>query len=1406
VAAIMLLRPATMHRGRIHEVMMSSTTGRVAAGRPRRVARTADLDFLAGGGEMGELARRHDWSSTPLGSPSQWPQSLRTATSIMLCSRYPMFVWWGRELINLYNDAYRPFLGAKHPHSLGRPAEEVWSEIWQLIGPRTRAVLERAESTFDEALLLIMERFGYPEETYFTFSYSPIRGEDGGVAGLFCAVSDDTRRVIGERRLRLLGEVASTAPETHSPEQVCLAAADCLTRSGRDLPFALLYLTGPAGTSARLVAKTDTSAMSDLEAIVPLDTTQSLWPLRQVFLEGNPVVVENLRDRLALPAGVWDRPPERAVVVPLRERAQSAVAGFLIAGLNPYLLFDEGYRGFVGLLADQIAAGIARARAYQEERRRAEALAEIDLAKTAFFSNVSHEFRTPLTLMLGPIDEAAAHPATPEAVRSHLDLARRNALRLLKLVNTLLDFARIEAGRVQVSYEPTDLAALTRDLASAFRSAMERAGLVLLVECDELEEPAYVDRDMWEKIVLNLLSNALKFTLEGKVTVRLRRQADSAVLEVADTGIGVPTQELPRLFERFHRVEGTAGRTQEGSGIGLALVQELVRLHGGTIEASSEPGVGTTFQVVMPLGSAHLPRERIKAPRSGASTALGPQAFVQEALRWTAETGESYPTMRPLGESPAPPLDSRFLRTAGSRILLADDNADMRSYVCDLLSPAYRIEMVIDGEQALAAARRERPDLILADIMMPRLDGLGLLKAVRDEPGLRDIPLILLSARAGQESRLEGLDAGADDYLVKPFTARELLTRIGTLLELTRMRRESEERFRAFVSATSDIIYRMSPDWSELRQLDGRNFVPDTGDPSRTWLDKYVHPQDQPRVIAAFREAIRTKGIFQLEHRVRRVDGSWGWVFSRAIPLKDAAGNITEWFGAASDVTARRDAEHVRGWLGAIIESSNDAIVSKTLDGIVTSWNPAAVQLFGYEPAEIIGKPITTIIPPELQAEEAEFLARLRRGERIEHHETVRITKDGRAIEVALTISPIQDERGAIIGASKIARDIAAQKRAERALREADRRKDEFLALLGHELRNPLSPIRSASELLSRTLADDAPAQVSVEMIKRQSAHLTRLVDDLLDIGRITQGRIHLKLCPLDLASVIAQAIETVEPLLREKEHQVSIVSSYQPLYVQGDFARLVQCVVNILTNAAKYTEREGQIRIVTRAEGPNAVIEVSDTGAGIAPDLLPLVFDLFVQSDRTLDRAQGGLGIGLSVVKRLIEMHSGEVTAESGGIGQGSTFLIRLPRIARPEAAARPDELRSPPRRVLIVDDNVDAADSLAMLLSHAGHETQVAYSGREALERVECFEPQLALLDIGLPEMDGYELASRLRALPRLSRTRLIALTGYGQSEDRKRSQEAGFDDHLVKPVDLAALERALAGMERPEAGTRD
>ena len=380
--------------------------------------------------------------------------------------------------------------------------------------------------------------------------------------------------------------------------------------------------------------------------------------------------------------------------------------GFLLNDVSRLMRqrFDERSRSFFELVAGQIDAAIADAQAYEAERRRAEALAELDRAKTAFFSNVSHELRTPLTLLLGPLEEAIVNDGVPDPVRERLELAQRNAVRLQRLVNSLLDFSRIEAGRAHAYYESTDLAALTRDLASTFRSAMERAGLGFTVDCPPFGEPVFVDREMWEKIVLNLLSNAFKFTLDGQVAVRLRPAGDDALLEVRDSGSGIPAHELPRLFERFHRVEGTRSRTHEGSGIGLALVSELVKLHRGRLEVDSTVGQGSCFRVRIPLGAAHLPPERIRGGAvESALNLASARSFVDEALRWLPDAdGAGAAPVQLLAGDLLTPADRRFASAFGARVLLADDNADMRDYVRELLAPYYVVETVADGQQALA--------------------------------------------------------------------------------------------------------------------------------------------------------------------------------------------------------------------------------------------------------------------------------------------------------------------------------------------------------------------------------------------------------------------------------------------------------------------------------------------------------------------------------------------------------------------------------------------------------------------------------------------------------------------------------------------------------------------------------
>ncbi len=742
-----------------------------------------------GGGELGERIESHDWSGT-LGRIEDWPQSLKTAVQIMLTSRQPIWIGWGPDLTYLYNDPYKTIIGDKHPWALGRPTKDVWREIWKDIGPMLAHAMGGEEGTYVEEQLLIMERSGFREETYYTFSYTPITDEAGKTSGIFCANTDDTQRVVGERQLALLRELATAGSEARTLNEVFGKNARALATNPRDLPFAYVYLAEPDGKTISLVSSTHGSDHPAAPNTVVLDEP-SRWPFADVIGEQSICMLERIQERFGpmFPTGgFWTEAPARAVLIPIPARGETGRRGVLVAGLNPFRPFDDGYRGFLTLAAGEIAASLANAQAYEEERRRAEALAELDRAKTLFFSNISHEFRTPLTLMLGPIEEILAKPADRVFAdnRALVQVAHRNSLRLLKLVNSLLDFSRIEAGRAHASYAATDLAALTSDLASNFQSACTRAGLHLIVDCPPLAETVFVDREMWEKIVLNLLSNAFKFTLEGEIAVRLRGVHGFAELTVSDTGVGIPEQELPRLFERFHRIEGQRGRSFEGSGIGLALVQELVKLHGGSIRVESFEGHGTTFTITVPFGRTHLPQDRIGGERNVASTAVRARTYVDEAVRWLG--GEDTPAEVPAG---AEPIQNPPPQLAGARILLADDNADMRVYVRRLLEPYCHVEAVADGQAALEALQTRPVDLVLTDVMMPRLDGFELLRAIRSDPARADVPVVLLSARADEEAKLEGLNTGADDYLVKPFNARELLARIGANLNLAKLRKQA---------------------------------------------------------------------------------------------------------------------------------------------------------------------------------------------------------------------------------------------------------------------------------------------------------------------------------------------------------------------------------------------------------------------------------------------------------------------------------------------------------------------------------------------------------------------------------------------------------------------------------------
>ena len=1144
-----------------------------------------ELSFLSGGGEMGARMRAFDWSSSPVGPAADWPQSLKTAVSICIGSRYPIVIWWGNpEYTMFYNDGYIPVLGVtKHPGWLGRSGRDCWKEIWSTVGPMLESVFETGEATWSEDLLLVMERNIPREENYFTFSYSPIRDDEGKIPGIFCACYESTGQVIGERRLQTLRDLGRTVIEVKSADEACKAAARTLESNPYDVPFALIYVLDESGQQANLVAATglkDSAHSIPKQVSLTDKSVDTTWPFRQVFETGKGRIVSDLAARFgSLPGGPWPEPTEAAFVLPIVAPGVLKPTGFLVGGLSPRRVIDADYRSFFDLIAGHVGTAMANARAYEEERKRAEALAEIDRAKTAFFSNVSHEFRTPLTLMLGPLEEALRVEALLPDVRDRLDVAHRNSIRLLKLVNTLLDFSRIEAGRIEAVYEPVDLCNLTEELASVFRSAVETAGLSLVVDCSPLETPVYVDREMWEKIVFNLLSNAFKFTFEGEIKVTLREEEKRVVLTVSDTGTGIPEEELTHLFERFHRVKGARGRSYEGSGIGLALVQELVKLHGGTVSVASELERGSTFTVTIPSGTAHLPTDRLGGARRLASTSLRSDAYVDETLKWLPVNGHEVENLSSSSPQTRP------------RILLADDNGDMRDYVSRLLSGKYEVETVGDGEAALQAARVKEFDLVLSDVMMPKLDGFGLLQALRNEERTRTIPVILLSARAGEESRVEGLGAGADDYLVKPFSARELLARVEAHLSLQRERKRSEEK---------------------LEEL------------------------------------------------------------------------------------------------------------------------------------------------------------------------------------------------------------MALEKKARISAEVANRIKDDFLAMLSHELRTPLNAIVGWTHLLKTGTLNERDRARGIDVIERNASAQRAIIDELLDVSRIITGKLTLEPQPLDPATVVDAAVDAIRPAALAKEIEIATSIERNRGLIAGEAVRLQQVIWNLLSNAVKFTPKRGRVTVELRVVGRNFEISIGDSGEGIEPDFLPFIFERFRQADTSAKRKHGGLGVGLSIVRSLVELHGGEVSAMSDGPGKGAKFIVRLPIIGLADAdvagahapAARwqqnaqgDDALDAQTEllagvKVLALDDQEDTLDLITLALMRHGAEVRAVSSAASALQTAVEWKPDVIVSDIGLPEMDGYDFIRALREVEGDGkRIPAIALTGYAGAVDESKALNAGYELHFSKPINLSEIARTIA-----------
>lgn len=1310
--------------------------------------------LFIGSSELAGLIKDFDWASTSIGPPETWPDSLKTAVRIMLTSQQPIWIGWGDDLTFLYNDPYKSIIGGKHPRALGQPTRVVWHEIWNDIAPLLTKAMSGSEGTYVEAQLLIMERNGFPEETYYTFSYSPIPDADGLPAGIFCANTDDTQRVISERQLSLLRELASRAAEARSVGEACERSAAAIATDLRDLPFAMIYLIDSQEQVARLAA---TSGIArDHAGVMPqlaLDGSAA-WPIAEAQASRDGVLVQNLKPMFGVdfPSGGWRQAPEQAVVLPILA-AGDGLAGFLIAGLSPVRLYDERYTSFLGLVSAQITAAINNAQAYEDERRRAEALAEIDRAKTTFFSNVSHEFRTPLTLMLSPLEELLSEAAGQllPGQRSLADIAHRNGQRLLKLVNTLLDFARIEAGRVSAAFEPVDLVALTSDLASNFRSAVEKAGLRLVIETQALPQPIHVDRDMWEKIVLNLLSNAFKFTFAGEIGVSIKASADGAHAEVAvrDTGTGIPAPALSHIFERFQRVEGARGRSFEGSGIGLALVRELVKQHGGQISVESQVERGTTFTVALPFGTEHLPAEQIRAGKSSVPSSVRAQAYLDEAMGWLEGGGVDE---RP---DPSSSEDLGFAAPAVAgqrqRILLADDNADMREYVRRLLTPLYDVEAVEDGQAALEAAWRRRPDLVLSDIMMPRLDGINLLNALRSDEELKSLPVIFLSARAGEEAKVEGLQIGADDYLVKPFSARELLARVAANLELSATRSERAARLEEEAHVLELLNKVGSTVAGELNLDRAVQIVTDaatelTGAAFGSFFYNVINDRGESYMLytlsGAPREAFsqfpmpRNTAVFAPTFSGDAI------VRSDDILEDPRYGKSDPYYGMPKGHLP------VRSYLAAPVVSRSGEVLGGLFFGHPERgiFDERAERLI----AGIAAQAATAIDTARLfQAAESELVERRRAEAALQ---ALNATLEQRVLE-----------------------EVQERTKAEEQLRQVQKMEavGQLTGGIAHDFNNMLAVIIAGLNLMQRKLAK---GEVDVDRF------LDAAVDAAQRAAGLTQRLLAFSrqqpLAPVtfDPNRMIAGMADLLARTLGETTSLETVLTA-GVWQVRADPGQLENAVLNLCVNGRDAMPDGGKLTLETSnayvdeiaakayaiPSGQYVMIAVADNGSGMSEEVMAKAFDPFF----TTKGIGKGTGLGLSQVYGFVRQSGGHVRIYSE-IDVGTTVKIYLPR-HRGEAG--PDFVRRTPiasyrgqktEVILVVEDEERVRGISVEALRDLGYTVIGAANPREALQLLDGgLSVVLLFTDVVMPAMSGHELA--VQARERIPGLKVLYTTGY-------------------------------------------
>jgi PAS domain S-box-containing protein len=1230
-------------------------------------------EFLQGGGELGQRMRDYDWSKTTLGAVNTWPQSLRTVVSICLNSNFPIAIYWGKDLTLLYNDAWSSIPGNKHPWALGRTAKEVWPDIWEAIESQFEKAFDGEPGGSKDALLP-MRRHGYTEECYFDFTFTSVYGEEGRVEGVFNAVIETTYRVINERRTAFLKDLAINITDSHSKKELFTETINFIRSFPQDIPFALLYTVNDH--KLELEASTLPAKESDV--------LKNSLSLSKIMESDKPVCFNNLKEYLEkLPHNYWPEEITQAYAMPIIETNGSMV-GLLVCGLSARRHFDEEYKVFLESIGSTVTNVSQAINALEEERKRAEALAEIDKAKTTFFSNISHEFRTPLTLLLGPVEDALNDPDTIPANKARLDVAFRNALRMQKLVNTLLDFSRIEARRMEGKFSRVDICPFTQELASTFRSAIEKAGMQLVFDCAKIKSEVYADTDMWEKIVLNLISNAFKYSTEGTIIVRIKEVENQIQLSVSDTGTGIPPDQLDKIFDRFYRVENIRGRSQEGTGIGLAMVKELVRVHQGTIAVESKVGEGSIFTVTIPAGKEHLSENKIV--EATASTSGYADAFVQEAMKWNAN------------EKNNEIIDDIFLDTLSEKkqikkykVLLADDNADMREYVKRILSDQFKVITAVDGEDAFTKLLQESPDLILSDIMMSKLDGFGLLANIRNHPDHKNLPVILLSARAGEEARVEGLDAGANDYLVKPFSAKELLARIDANIKIAKNRIAAESNLREMI--------RQSPVATVL--LKGRSMTIEIVNEKALEIWGRSHTEVINRPIAEALPEIREQGFDKLLEQVYDTGTSFNGnevpvqlmrfgkselIFLNFIyqPLKNEQDETVGIIGVGIDVTeqvvARKKTEQNERALNELANSVPQLVWMANAEGEVLYYNNRVNEFAGASIKKDGSWAWEGLVHPEdLIATEKAWTDAVKNGTvyQVEHRVQM---KNGEYRWFLSRAFPHKDDSGRILKWFGTATDIHTGKMQATILEEKVKKRtkelnelnlsliqsnnelQQFAHVASHDLKEPLRKIRTFAGMLGGDIESSFSDKGKLYLGKINAAanRMGIMIEGVLTYSMLSA--IHQKIEKVDLCEVFRSIESDLEVLIDQKSAKISY--HHLPV-IEGASVLIYQLFYNLINNSLKFSKPdqlpliEISSSVLQLEQKEFVAIKISDNGIGFEQDLAEKIFQTFLRLN-SKDMFEG-TGLGLSLCKRIAERHGGFIEA-IGEPDKGASFVTYLP------------------------------------------------------------------------------------------------------------------------------------------------